>query len=90
MKTSGHQLHVSDHPLLLSSQLSKSRSALDARGKTTEGPFEDHVTTDGRKGNGADGKDLVQHSSHGEGPAYVEGACTLLPYMPPGVKSMSE
>ena len=32
------------------------------------------VVADGRGGNEADGEDLKQHSSHGKGPADVEGS----------------
>lgn len=33
----------------------------------------DHIV-DGKEGNGADGEDLEQHSSHGHGQADVEGS----------------
>ena len=39
-----------------------------------EGPSEDHVSADGRERTAADGKDLEQHSSHGEGQAEVDGS----------------
>ena len=45
---------------------------LDPRGKAKEGPSEDHVAVDSRERNAADGKDLEQHSSHGEGQAEGE------------------
>ena len=52
---------MSDHP------------TLDARGKVKERPPEDQVAADSGEGHEADGKDLEQHSSHGKGPADVEG-----------------
>lgn len=38
----------------------QNRCALDVRGKKKKGPSEEHVTADGREGNGADGEDLGQ------------------------------
>ena len=40
---------------------------------TPEGKRKDHVVVDGEEGNEADGKDLVQHLSHGQRPANVQG-----------------
>jgi len=65
--------------------------AMSCHRKRRKGPSKDHVVVDGGERKEPDGKDLERHSSHGEGPADVQGLrCSPKGKRPLGGMGMSE